>query len=196
MWRRPRARVLSKGDAATPAQKGPFRLVLLAALLLTAGTLILEFLLSYLLRAYLFSNIFAAPDVTESYNLLTSLVFFAFNPVLCFLVFYKIGGTSKFEFGPSFIGLLKNAFIGGVAGYALGFLGTIAIEALITSSNPVGAQTNWLLYGGQLALGLVRGGIDITFLAFAGVAVGAFRARDSLSTAETEIPPADQTSPV
>jgi hypothetical protein len=164
---------------STPKKRwGVFRLVLLAAFLLALATYFMEFFVSYLFRPLIItSSVTGQEDLYQAYNLLSSLVLFAFNPVICFLVFYKIGSTEDFSVDSGYFKLLKNSFIGGLLGFVIGYLGIVALDTVLYGTSPIfGATTlGWLVFFVQFAIGVVRGGIDLTFLAFAGAIVGKLR---------------------
>jgi len=166
-------------DTSSPHPKrwGVFRVALLASFLLAVATYALEFALSYLLSPY---RVDYAVGQYQLYNLLDNSIVFIFNPLIAFLVFYRLSSSSSVGIGAHYVGLVKNCFLGGLVGYSVGYLALVAVNAITTGFDLV-AATIGLVDLANLALGMLRGGLDIAFLGFAGVVVGSLRAQGQTS---------------
>lgn len=164
---------LSAGESTPKKNWGIFRLVLLAAFLLALATSALEFLLSYLLSPY---RINYGVGQFELYSMLQNLTLFVFNPVISFLVFYRLGETSDVRLDSGYFYLIRNPFIGGLLGYSLVYFANVSLNAVASGFDAVAASLSGtdLI---NLILGLLRGGADMAFLGFAGVVVGSLRIR-------------------
>ncbi len=167
----------------------------LVALILTAVTVTLNYGFTLLLPLFQ-PGPFGGGNSLQLYVFTESLASFAFSPIISFLIFYKIGSMISVKTISDHFHILRSTFMGGAAGYAVGYAGLMAYLWVANGSGSFGPNTDWLLELGQIALAFVRGGIDMAFLAFAGVMVGTLRssAKSSGATGPTPTTPENNTS--
>ncbi len=165
---------MQEGEAPPKTRFGPYRIVLIVALLLAVGTYTVQILLSLVFSQLLETALLQGVQQYQLYGLLDTTLFFVFNPVLCFLIFYRVGSMLNFQSGPSYFRLLKYAFAGAAVGYALCFVGEL-VYGLATNYSGV-TNADWLVISIDFVVGALRGSADILFLAFTGVIIGTMRA--------------------
>lgn len=165
---------LTEGAAPSRARLGPYRIVLIAAVLLAIGTYSIQILLSVAFGQLLQTAILQGMEQYQLYGILDTTLFFVFNPILCFLIFFRLGSMLNFTSGPSNFRLLKYAFAGGLIGYGLCFAGELAYGLLTNYAGVFNAD--WLVISADFVIGALRGSADILFLAFTGIIIGVMRA--------------------
>lgn len=168
-----------------------FKVIFAAALILTVVSFGLDYALVFILQPLEVSNLTGGGNPFELFNLVLTFVLFVFNPVVSFVIFYKLGSRISVQTNSDHYRILEGSFGGGFAGYAIGYLGFSIYEAIATGGAPLGPNTDWFLWSAQVILELVRGGISMAFLAFAGVMVGALRSAvpgAAATTTESGIP--------
>ena len=116
----------------------------------------------------------------ELFNLFQTTVLFLINPVIFFLVFYKLGPNIPVDGISDHLRILRNSFVGGSVGFAGGYLGLFAYEA-IASSGAFSPTTDWFVWTAQTILALVREGINTAVFAFTGITIGRLRSEVPLA---------------
>jgi hypothetical protein len=181
-------------DSTQSVRLGPFRTVLLAALLLSVATYSLGYLFSFLINPLVSSGLLGTTDPFQIFSLVESILLFVFNPVLCLLVFYRIGGFSRIRAVAGYFGFFTYAFVGSAIGYVASLLVLIGIESVTTGYNIFTPGTDWLTLLGNIVLGTARGGVDMALIAFGGVMVARLRSGPQPSTGATVEPAGPSTS--
>ncbi len=150
-------------------------LVLAVALLLTAATSVLAFAFYVFVTVPLNRGLPFNSDLPQITNLLGSLAVFVFNPVICFVVFYRISGALVFQSSSEYLDLMKYSFVGGAAGFALGYSAELGLAAVTLGTGFYFPDIFGVIPLANLALGIVRTGLTTMFLVTAAVAFGRFR---------------------
>ncbi|MDA4125951.1 MAG: hypothetical protein OK452_01945 [Thaumarchaeota archaeon] len=173
---------------------GRFKLVFIVAFALTVATYSLGFGISIYFQQFFQSSFLnGGANLIEVYNLVESIIGFVFNPVICFLIFYKIGSRISIQTFSDHVRLLTSSFAGGLTGYGVGYLFLIAYELIAYHSfNVAGPNTDWFLWSASFTVQFLRGGVAVAFLAFTGIVIGGFRSHRTSVTAtsvESTTPP-------
>ncbi len=163
-------------DHVPGGSRKSLRTVLLLAFLLTALTEILNAVLSLLL---LLPPIHTPPlpseNLTQLYDFLDSALIFAFNPVVCFVAFYKISPSLVFQSSYDYLDLMEKSLVGAAIGSAVGFIAQVAI--LVAGGDPFVSFTYLLgiIPLADLALATLSAAVGMMFLALTAVAFGHLR---------------------
>ena len=151
------------------------RTVLLLAFLLTALTEVLNAVLSLLLFLPSTHAPFTSQNLIQLYDFLDSAIIFAFNPVVCFVAFYKISPSLVFQSSYDYLDLMEKSLIGAAIGSVVGF---IAQEAILVAGGDSFASFAYLLGIiplADLALATLSAAVGMMFLALTAVAFGHLR---------------------
>ncbi len=156
-----------------------FTNIFLITLLLTAANYALEIGVSLAFRP-------ASVDQAQLYALVTSFVFFVYNPIVMFAIFYSMGPRTQIRAPSDHLRVLTHSFLGALAGWGVGFLGFAVYQLATQGSFSIGPNTDWLNFSAQLGLALVRQGVAVAFVAFAGVTIGRLRSGSPRAEASSD----------
>ena len=155
----------------------------------------LDYVLALYLQPFFLGGSTGGTNSFELYSFIESVISFLLSPVVSFLVFYKIGSRVLVKTLTDHFRVLTSAFTGGLVGSVVPYFGFVAYLWLTGgTAAPFGPDTNWLVSVAQPTLGLLRGGIDFAFLAFAGVIIGDLRSSKNQSANPIVPAHSDETS--
>jgi hypothetical protein len=175
-------------DAPPNVRLGPLRTVFLAALLLSLATYLLGYLFSYLAVPLIASGLLGTGNAYQEYSYIQTILLFVFNPIICLLVFYRIGSFSRIQGVTGYFGFLKYAFAGGTVGYAGIFLFYVGYTSMTAGYDVFGIANDWATFLVNFFIGTARGAIDMALIAFAGVMVGRLNSTAASTKGVTEQP--------
>ena len=115
-------------------------------------------------------------------NVIQNLINFAISPVIFLYVFYRLGSRLKANPSSSYFQLLEYSFLGGIAGYVLGYILTVGVIWATQGGYSFG--DSWFAF--VIAISVVREAVFMALFAFTGVYVGYLRSNsnhESLSEA-------------
>jgi len=153
------------------------------ALFLTSLVNIIVFTSGFWFRGLFLANPTALgnPSIYELYNLTLSLVSILFDPIVLFIVFYRVGSLLDVDVHSRYFGILWFAFSGSWVAGVLSYF----IETLLSYTYFGGGTTGFYpagLYAVTIVFGTARGAIASAFVAFAGILLG-YRRRFGMTEA-------------
>jgi hypothetical protein len=188
---------LAEESIAYP-RKMSLRLVLLVAFILTVVSYIISYGF-YLLFIHSINPLNpGSSDLTQLYDILDSAVVFVFNPVVAFVIFYKLTALLSFESNSDYIDMARYAFVGGFLGYIIGYFTEIEMASLAFGPNFRFPAVLGLIPLGNLGLGALEVGLRMTFLAFTAIVIAHLRSSRLMATGvgpEAEEPQPDAQPP-
>ena len=109
---------------------------------------------------------------------------FLINPVLLFLVFYRLG--KRVQLGDRYVSVGASIFVGGMVGYVVPyFLVPVAFGSSWSSFFP--DLVSVLVIASSFALGFVSAGLGILFPSFVAIAVANYRTKRLLNPDSQEV---------
>jgi hypothetical protein len=109
-------------------------------------------------------------------NVIQNLIDFVFGILVFLYVFFRLGSRFETDPGPDYLRLLEFSFLGGIAGYILGYLVQVGIIWAGQGGFVIGFP--WNIYVLQFLISLIRESIFMAAFAFTGVYLGYLRAKD------------------
>jgi len=110
-------------------------------------------------------------------NVIENLIVFGVGVVVFLYVFYRIGSKLQTDPGSDYQSLIEYSFMGGLAGYTLGYFVTVGI-IWVAQGFTMGYP--WYTYVLQLIISLVREAVFMAVFAFTGVYLGYLRSKPRL----------------
>jgi len=108
-------------------------------------------------------------------DVIQNLIVFAVGVVIFLYVFYRMGTKLQTDPGSGYLSIIEYSFMGGLAGYILGYLVQVGISWAAQGGFIIGYP--WYTYVLQLVISLVREAVFMAVFAFAGVYLGYLHSR-------------------
>jgi hypothetical protein len=111
-------------------------------------------------------------------NVIQNLIDFVLGILVFLYVFFRLGSRFETDPGPDYLRLLEFSFLGGIAGYILGYLVQVGIIWAGQGGFATGAP--WDIYVLQFLISLIRESIFMAVFAFTGVYLGYLRGKGKI----------------
>jgi hypothetical protein len=163
--------VLAGEESVTVGRSESLRIVLFTSFILTIGAVVLAAGLDLLL---LYDHGFSSTFQYELYNFVNDAINFAFNPVICFAVYYRLSSMLSLTSNSDYIELTKYSFTGGAVASIIGFF--IQLEMISAYTHTTLNLSPYFdpLNLASLAVNAARTGVSLTFLVVAAIVLAHF----------------------